>query len=83
MEHLNTLWINTGLYQITYGQAIMLLVGLLLLYLAIVKKFEPLLLLPIGFGAVLSNIQLPILRWRVEYSIIFIMLVSAQVFSHY
>ncbi len=56
MEHLNTLWINTGLYQITYGQAIMLLVGLLLLYLAIVKKFEPLLLLPIGFGAVLSNI---------------------------
>jgi len=56
VEHLNTLWINTGLYQITYGQAIMLLVGLLLLYLAIVKKFEPLLLLPIGFGAVLSNI---------------------------
>ena len=56
MEHLNTLWINTGLYQITYGQTIMLLVGLLLLYLAIVKKFEPLLLLPIGFGAVLSNI---------------------------
>jgi sodium ion-translocating decarboxylase beta subunit len=56
MEHLNTLWINTGLYQITYGQVIMLLVGLLLLYLAIVKKFEPLLLLPIGFGAVLSNI---------------------------
>jgi oxaloacetate decarboxylase beta subunit len=34
----------------------MLLVGMLLLYLAIVKKFEPLLLLPIGFGAILANI---------------------------
>jgi oxaloacetate decarboxylase beta subunit len=34
----------------------MLLVGILLLYLAIVKKFEPLLLLPIGFGAILANI---------------------------
>ena len=33
----------------------MLLVGILLIYLAIVKKFEPLLLLPIGFGALLSN----------------------------
>ena len=34
----------------------MLLVGMLLLYLAINKKFEPLLLLPIGFGALLTNI---------------------------
>ncbi|EBV4231069.1 sodium ion-translocating decarboxylase subunit beta, partial [Salmonella enterica subsp. enterica serovar Mikawasima] len=38
------------------GQAIMLLVSLLLLWLAIAKKFEPLLLLPIGFGGLLSNI---------------------------
>ncbi|WP_187704768.1 sodium ion-translocating decarboxylase subunit beta, partial [Salmonella enterica] len=37
-------------------QAIMLLVSLLLLWLAIAKKFEPLLLLPIGFGGLLSNI---------------------------
>lgn len=56
MENLNTLWINTGLYQLTPGQGLMLLVGILLIYLAIVKKFEPLLLLPIGFGAILSNI---------------------------
>jgi len=34
----------------------MIVVGLLLLYLAISKKFEPLLLLPIGFGAILTNI---------------------------
>ena len=34
----------------------MLVVGLVILYLAISKKFEPLLLLPIGFGAILTNI---------------------------
>jgi sodium ion-translocating decarboxylase beta subunit len=56
MEQLKLLWINTGLYQMNWGQGLMLLVGMLLIYLAIVKKFEPLLLLPIGFGALLSNI---------------------------
>ena len=56
MQQLHTLWVNTGLYQITIGQGLMLLIGMLLLYLAIVKKFEPLLLLPIGFGAILANI---------------------------
>jgi len=56
MEQLNSLWLNTGIYQMTWGQGLMLLVGMLLLYLAIIKKFEPLLLLPIGFGAILANI---------------------------
>ena len=56
MEQFNILWNNTGLYQMVWGQGLMLLVGILLIYLAIVKKFEPLLLLPIGFGAILSNI---------------------------
>jgi sodium ion-translocating decarboxylase beta subunit len=56
MEQLHTLWINTGLYQMSLGQGVMLLVGMLLVYLAIVKKFEPLLLLPIGFGSILANI---------------------------
>ena len=56
MEQLKLLWINTGLYQMDWGHGLMLLVGMLLIYLAIVKKFEPLLLLPIGFGALLSNI---------------------------
>jgi oxaloacetate decarboxylase beta subunit len=45
-----------GIFSISLGQCIMLLVGMLLLYLAINKKFEPLLLLPIGFGALLTNI---------------------------
>ena len=45
-----------GIFSITGPQVIMLCIGLLLLYLAISKKFEPLLLLPIGFGAILTNI---------------------------
>ena len=45
-----------GIFSITTPQVLMLCVGLLLLYLAISKKFEPLLLLPIGFGAILTNI---------------------------
>ncbi len=46
----------SGLYQIEMGQVLMILIGLGLLYLAIVRKFEPLLLVPIGFGGILSNI---------------------------
>ncbi len=47
-------------YQTASGwmKLIMIAVGCLLLYLAIVKKFEPLLLLPIGFGAILTNIPM-------------------------
>ena len=56
MENIVTLWEGSGLYNLTLGQALMLAVGLLLLYLAIHKKFEPLLLLPIGFGGILANI---------------------------
>ncbi len=52
------LWQSTGLASMEWGQALMMGVGLLLIYLAIVKKFEPLLLIPIGFGAILSNIPL-------------------------
>ena len=47
---------SLGIFSLTGGQTIMIMVGLLLLYLAINKKFEPLLLLPIGFGALLTNI---------------------------
>ncbi len=56
MENLISLWQSTGLYNFSAGQAFMMLVGFLLLFLAIKKGFEPLLLLPIGFGAILSNI---------------------------
>ncbi|NVK24664.1 MAG: sodium ion-translocating decarboxylase subunit beta [Gammaproteobacteria bacterium] len=56
MEGLLTLWQSTALAHFESGQVIMMLVGLGLLYLAIAKGFEPLLLLPIGFGAILANI---------------------------
>jgi len=55
-ELLDKLWVTTGIANFEWGQLLMIGVGLLLLYLAIVKKFEPLLLVPIGFGAILSNI---------------------------
>jgi oxaloacetate decarboxylase beta subunit len=50
------LWNSTGLANFAWGQVAMIAVGALLLFLAIYKKFEPLLLVPIGFGAILSNI---------------------------
>ena len=56
MEQWRSLWQNTGLYQLELPQAAMMLICLLLLYLAIRKKFEPLLLLPIAFGGLLANI---------------------------
>ncbi len=56
MENLLQLWHNTGLYQMEPGQAVMIGIGIFLLYLAINKNFEPLLLVPIGFGGVLANI---------------------------
>ncbi|MBN1865634.1 MAG: sodium ion-translocating decarboxylase subunit beta [Victivallales bacterium] len=66
------LWQSTGIYdiirqssadfkntwQLGLGRVIMLMVGMLLLYLAIFRQFEPLLLVPIGFGAILANIPL-------------------------
>jgi oxaloacetate decarboxylase beta subunit len=58
MDKFMTLWQSTALPHFQLGQVIMMLVGFGLLYLAIAKKFEPLLLLPIGFGALLTNIPL-------------------------
>lgn len=58
MDVLITLWQTTGLYALQPGMLVMIGVGLLLVYLAVVHKFEPLLLLPIGFGAILTNIPL-------------------------
>src|SRR5690606_8341320 len=56
MENFIRLWQDSGLYHFQSGQFIMLLVGFLLLFLAIRKGFEPLLLVPIGFGCILANI---------------------------
>jgi oxaloacetate decarboxylase beta subunit len=54
--NLQSIFSNLGIFSLTSGQLLMLAVGLLILYLAINKKFEPLLLLPIGFGAILTNV---------------------------
>ncbi len=56
MEKLLNLWHSTGIYQLETGQALMIAVCLGLVFLAIRKGFEPLLLIPIGFGGVLANI---------------------------
>ena len=56
MENLISLWATSGLSQIELGQLVMMVVGLSLLFLAIKKGFEPLLLVPIGFGTILANI---------------------------
>ncbi len=56
MDLVSQIWQASGLYQMTWGQLAMIGVGLLLLYLGIVRKFEPLLLVTIGFGGILSNI---------------------------
>lgn len=49
---------GTGFYNISWQQAVMILVSFVLMYLAIVKKYEPLLLLPIAFGMFLANFPL-------------------------
>ena len=56
MENLISLWASSGLAQIELSQIVMMGVGLGLLCLAINKGFEPLILVPIGFGTVLANI---------------------------
>jgi len=56
MGRLAELWGSSGLAQLTAGQVVMLAIALLLLYLAIHRRFEPLLLVPIGFGGLLANI---------------------------
>lgn len=56
MEGFLAFWAESGIANFSAGQLLMMAVGGLLLYLAIARRFEPLLLLPIGFGAVLANI---------------------------
>ena len=53
---LSSVWADSGFSALTGGHVIMICVGLLLLYMAIAKGFEPLLLSPIAFGCTLANI---------------------------
>ena len=52
------LWMGSGFMNLDWRQLVMIGVSCLLIYLAIVKQFEPLLLLPIAFGMLLANIPL-------------------------
>jgi len=49
---------STGFYSLTFGQILMVMIACVLLFLAIVKKFEPLLLVPIAFGVLLTNLPM-------------------------
>ncbi len=51
-------WYSTGLANFSYQSGIMIVVALLFLYLAIRHGFEPLLLVPIAFGMLLSNLPM-------------------------
>ena len=53
---LSSVWADSGFSALTGGHVIMICVGLVLLYMAIGKGFEPLLLSPIAFGCILANI---------------------------
>ncbi len=53
---LSSVWSDSGFSALTGGHVIMIAVGLVLLYMAIGKGFEPLLLSPIAFGCILANI---------------------------
>ena len=56
MDQMLLLWQNSGAAQMSGGQFVMILIGFGLLFLAINKNFEPLLLVPIGFGGILANV---------------------------
>lgn len=58
LQNLQELMMSTGLAHITYQQTIMIIISFVLMYLAIRKQYEPLLLLPIAFGMFLVNLPL-------------------------
>lgn len=58
IETVKDLAITSGLYNLSWQQCIMLAISLVLMYLAIAKEYEPLLLLPIAFGMMLTNLPL-------------------------
>lgn len=56
VENLTQFWHLTGFYNATWQHLVMLLVGLFFIWLAIKKNFEPMLLVPIGFGILIGNV---------------------------
>ena len=58
IDALKNIWESSGIYSITWQQGVMLVVAGVLIYMAIGRKCEPLLLLPIAFGMLLSNLPI-------------------------
>ncbi|MBR6747915.1 MAG: sodium ion-translocating decarboxylase subunit beta, partial [Clostridia bacterium] len=58
LQTVGALFTSSGLASMTWQQGVMILVAFVLLYLAIVKKYEPLMLLPISFGMLLTNLPI-------------------------
>ena len=60
IENLQVLWEYTGFGNVEVGNVVMTIVGCLFIYLAIARHFEPMLLVPIGFGILVGNIPFPL-----------------------
>ena len=58
IDSLQQFWQYTGFANCTWQHLVMILIGLVFITLGIVKKWEPLLLVPIGFGMIVGNIPL-------------------------
>ena len=60
LDNLNYLWSYTGFANVELGNVLMTIVGCIFIYLAVAKHFEPMLLIPIGFGILVGNIPFPL-----------------------
>lgn len=65
LDMLRNYWIDTGFYQFHWSNGVMILIGLLFIYLAVKKGFEPLLLIPIGFGILIGNVPYDVMKLNV------------------
>lgn len=60
LENLSYLWSYTGFANVELGNVLMTIMGCIFIYLAVAKHFEPMLLIPIGFGILVGNIPFPL-----------------------
>ena len=60
LDNLNYLWSYTGFANVELGNVLMTIIGCIFIYLAVAKHFEPMLLIPIGFGILVGNIPFPL-----------------------
>ena len=60
LDNLSYLWSYTGFANVELGNVLMTIVGCIFIYLAVAKHFEPMLLIPIGFGILVGNIPFPL-----------------------